>query len=289
MRSIRLPLSLPALAASLATALAVAASPALAQTDSSSADPNAAAAYFALSMTPIGALPPAITTRDAGLATQRIGFRFQFGYLDDEGDASFHNWAGGVDLAVGQATLGLTAGYGDYSCNETDARAAGFTLKCKGTLMLGASMSTPLLSRPLGPAGPESAALNLGLDGALGFGKGDLASLASTDYTTQFELSVQHTSYAASVGLPVSLVRRSPGVVIVPMLRPAVAYGHAKVTGKFTGEPDQTSSESGTRFMLGGGVGFFFPRQGIGLQAGAQKVFFEDGKTVIGVGLTFGR
>ena len=90
------------------------------------------------------------------------------------------------------------------------------------------------------------------------------------------------------MGLPLSLVAKSPGVTVVPMLRPGFAYGHSSGEVEFDGETEE-ASESGTRFMLGGGVGLFFVNRGLGLHVGAQKVFIEDGKTVIGLGVTFNR
>ena len=42
-----------------------------------------AAAYMALTVTPVGALAPVISLRDVGMGSRTLGFRFQFGNIDE--------------------------------------------------------------------------------------------------------------------------------------------------------------------------------------------------------------
>ena len=283
----------PWLALAVALALPLAAAPLGAQLvpigDEEDIDEQAAAAYAALTTTPVGALPPSMTARMInGAASTGIGFRFNFGHMDEEGDFSRRNLAGGIDLPIGTATLGLTGGYADMACDDEDLEDFGVTLDCGGLLMAGANLFTPLVSNAMG----EGSSIMMGLDAAVGFGTGEVIDAKIDDGfqtgTAKFEL----TSLSAALSLPIALVVRQPGLVLVPHLKPGFGYGRGKATlessGDF-GEESDESTEAGTRFLLGGGVSMLFPRQGFGIELGMQKVFIEDGDTVIGFGITFGR
>jgi hypothetical protein len=250
-------------------------------------DENAAAAYSALVTTPVAAFSPTIAAREAGLAPKRMGFRFQFGHLDDEGDFSHRALAAGIDFPVGTATFGVTAGILDYACDEDpiDDPTIDFDLECKSAMMAGANVSAPLLSSPVGTAGST---FNLSLDGAIGFSSGDVIDLEATDGFETLSFEIRQSAMAAAVGMPLSLVVRSPSLIVVPMLRPGIGFGRISGEVELDGQSEE-ATESGVRFMLGGGVGFLLPNSGIGFSLGAQKVFYEEGKTVIGLGLTFGR
>lgn len=84
---------------------------------------------------------------------------------------------------------------------------------------------------------------------------------------------------SASLGLPLSMIAgKADGLRVIPYVTPAVGYG------AITGE----GGDSGIRPMLGGGVGIV-AAGGLGVSAGFQKVFIEDGETIIGLAVTFGR
>jgi len=277
-------LTIPILAATVAMA-----SVAHAQVipDEDDVDANALAAYNALVSTPVAAFTPSISAREAGLASRSMGFRFQFGHLDEEGDLSRRAIGAGIDFAVGRSTLGLTAGLLDYSCDEDpiDDPSVEIDIECKSTMMFGASMSAPLLTNPVGSAGST---FGLGLDGGIGFSSGEVIELHYDDGFQTIDAEASAASLAAAVGMPVTLVVRSPSLTVVPMLRPGIGWGRRAEDGEFNGESFD-ATESGTRFMLGGGVGFLFTNVGLGISVGAQKVFYEDGKTLIGVNLTWGK
>ena len=75
--------------------------------------------------------------------------------------------------------------------------------------------------------------------------------------------------------LPVK-VTTGKNVKISPFLTPGLAYGRMSA---------DSESESGTRFMVGAGVGFAFAN-GVGANVGLRKVFIEDGETSFGLGFT---
>ena len=281
------PLRLPLAALTLAFAL-----PAGAQVipiDEGDVDPQDAAAYAAITTTPVGALPPSLSARMInGSQSPNIGFRFHLGHMDEQGDFSRRNLAAGVDIPMGAATLGFTAGYVDYACDSDEAEEFGIELDCAGAFMLGANMFAPLISSPMG----QGSSFMLGIDGTVGFSKGDVIDASFDDgfESGSFRLGLQ--SLSAAVTFPMALVVRQPGLVIAPHVRPGLGYGRGRIEfeeddGFETFSEDVT--ESGTRFMFGGGVAFQFPNRGFGIEIGMQKVFIEDGDTVIGFGITFGR
>jgi hypothetical protein len=67
-------------------------------------------------------------------------------------------------------------------------------------------------------------------------------------------------------------------VRVIPFVTPAVGFG------ALTGD----NGDSGIRPMLGGGVGIV-AANGFGISAGFQKVFIDEGETVIGLAITLGR
>ena len=277
----------------LAAVLVAAAPPALAQTDSSATGaPNATAAYSARTGTPIGALPPMFTLRDVGMGGRALGFRVQFGNIDEQGSLARRGFAAGIDVPVGtSATVGFTAGYDKYACDESDLTGGDPTIdaSCKGAFMAGANVSAPLLRSPVGG---DASTFTLGLDGALGFASGEVLTISAPDGVGgELHINLSNTLMSAALALPLSLAVKYPNAVLVPHLRPGVGYGRAKSKYDsnipFLGSGEET--ESGTRFMLGGGLAVLMPRYGLGLDVGVQKVFIEDGKTLVGVGLTFGR
>jgi hypothetical protein len=60
-----------------------------------------------------------------------------------------------------------------------------------------------------------------------------------------------------------------------------------KVTDSELGAEED--AESGTRFMLGGGIGMLFASSGLGVDVGFQRVFIEDGDTLVGIGVSYRR
>ena len=208
---------------------------------------NDVAAYMAINASTVGALPPLATNTLAGAGG--IGWHLQYGRMDWGSDVTSSSFAGGLDLSVGSGRLGLTAGYMSIDCPTG--------LDCEGHLIVGTRYSAQLTGGALGDRRSGSR-WAMGLEGELGFG---------------FPEDEQAMALAAS--LPIKLTV-GKNVKVSPFLAPGFAYGRYKVADE---------SESGQRFMVGGGVGLAFAN-GIGANIGVRKVFIEEGETQFGLGFT---
>ena len=228
-----------------ATALVLAAPAMSAQEEGPSAQDMAA--YFAINFSPVGTLPPLATNTLASAGG--IGWHLQYGRLDWGSDMNSSSFAGGLDLSVGSGRLGLTAGYMTFDCPTG--------VDCEGHLMLGTRYSAQLTGGVLGDRRTGSR-WAMGLEGELGFG-----------------FPEEVTAMAIAASLPIKLTV-GKNVKVSPFLAPGFAYGRLKVSDE---------SESGQRFMVGGGVGFAFAN-GIGANLGVRKVFIEEGETQFGLGFT---
>jgi opacity protein-like surface antigen len=175
-----------------------------------------------------------------------IGWHLQYGRLDWGSDVTSSTFAGGFDLSVGSGRLGVTAGYMTVDCPAP--------VECDGHMVVGTRYSAQLA----GAALSNDARWAMGLEGELGFG---------------FPQDESAMAIAASVPVKLTLGKN---IKISPFLAPGFAYGRYKVADE---------SESGQRFMIGGGVGLAFAN-GIGANLGMRKVFIEEGKTQIGLGFT---
>lgn len=208
---------------------------------------NDIAAYMAINASTVGALPPLATNTLAGAGG--IGWHVQYGRMDWGSDVTSSSFAGGLDLSVGSGRLGFTAGYMSIDCPTG--------LNCDGHLIVGTRYSARLTGGALGDARSGSS-WAMGLEGELGFG---------------FPQDEQAMAIAAS--LPIKLTV-GKNVKVSPFLAPGFAYGRYKVVN---------ASESGQRFMVGGGVGLAFAN-GIGANLGLRKVFIDQGETQFGLGFT---
>lgn len=175
-----------------------------------------------------------------------IGWHLQYGRLDWGSEVTSSTFAGGFDLSVGSGRFGVTAGYMSIDC-PTGA-------ECDGHLILGTRYSTQLAGAALN----KDARWAMGLEGELGFG---------------FPKDESAMAIAASVPVKLTFGRN---VKVSPFLAPGFAYGRYKVSDV---------SESGQRFMVGGGVGLAFAN-GMGANLGIRKVFIDEGETQIGLGFT---
>jgi hypothetical protein len=184
------------------------------------------------------------------LADAQPGWDFapRYGRVDLFEDAA-NNLALSFVRGGGRSSFGLTAGYWNPDCDG-----------CDGHFVAGLSGDTRLMASPLG-TGPGTATLTIGLNGELGFGKPEGGTI-----------------WTATAGLPVTLVAGGGSSFrLAPFLTPAFGFGY--ITGG--GE-----SESGTRMLLGGGVGIMGSNR-FGVTVGFQKVFIEDGQTTIGINASF--
>lgn len=280
----------------LATLLAASARPLTAQ-DEEDFDVNDAAAYGAITNTPVGALPPTLAAQLAGGPPVGMRLRGAVGYLDEEGPVSRRILGLGVDVPLAHTTLGLTAGLIDYACDEDEIQeesgvSDGFEIDCNRGLMAGASWFAPLVAAGLGSGGTT---FRMGVDATLGMSSLDLLKVSFADPDIpEVSGSVEETGIAlsAGVGVPLGISGRSGALTLTPYVVPRFMFG--RLTDKVDVEgldgilEDDEVTESGSRFMLGGGLGIRFDEAGFGLDVGFQHVFLKDAKTLIGVGFTYG-
>lgn len=245
-------------------------------------DDGAQAAYIALTATPVGAVSSWLVYQLGDAASRGTSIRAHFGNISEEGDFSRRTLAVGVDLALAGGTLGLTGGFHDFACDEDELGGIGgedVEVECGGGFILGANWATPLLRSPLGTGG--STTFTLGLDATLGLGMGDILEISAGSLSAELEA----TSFSATAGVPLMLTARSGNVTFVPHLTPRLGFGHLSVDFDVPGLGSEDESESGLRAMLGGGLGILFESSGFGFDVGFQKVFVEDGNTLLGVGV----
>jgi opacity protein-like surface antigen len=235
------------------------------------------AACLAATTTPFGALPTQLPARWTRTAPGGIGFNVRFGSMNEEGDAGRRTVGVGVDVPMGRATLGLTGGLVDFTCD-----AEGFDIDCESAFMLGARFAAPLVTSSVGDGGSES--FIVGLDASFGLSNGDL--IAFQDPGGGGSIEIGGRAFSVGVGLPLGLVARSGNITITPFIEPAFFWGNTEfdVRGAFNDE----ESESGTGFALGGGVSFGFAN-GFALDVGFKKVMVDEANALIGVGISFQR
>lgn len=267
--------SFTALFASLATGIGLAAAgptPAAAQTSAGDA-----AAYVALLSTPNAGLPPLVTGTMLGARQNGAQFVVRYGHvgvsvvgtLSNVGDAANSLGATAI-LPVGTtSTVSLTAGFERPSCDGCDA---------PNSLILSVGGDMPLTSWPMGQ-GRDADRLTMTLAGELGFGKPqDDRALAGT----------------VSVPFALSLGSGGEGMRITPFLTPGFGFASYQFSVASPaafgvgGSSRSTETESGTRFLLGGGVALWNPTSTVSVSAGFQHVFIDNGTTLYGLTLTLG-
>ena len=207
-----------------------------------------AAAYFALVSAPQGAVPPILSEPMLGRVMRSMDVALRYGHVGlDGGSLNSYDVRLGFPLGT-KSMFGVNAGYQDLSCQGG----------CDGHVMIGANVEGRLTSASVG-SGTDAAKLTVGLNGEVGLGR--RADITVVGFTA---------------GLPIALLAGTPTMRIAPFLTPAIGVGHLST---------DTDSETGTRFLLGGGVTFESLTSGIGANVGFQKVFLNQGKTMFGVSL----
>jgi hypothetical protein len=215
-----------------------------------------AAAYVALSTTPVGAMTPIVTAAMLGRIPKGYSVAGQYGHLSDNG-AGFNSFGASVSMPVSGFSLGGSLGMWSPSAQGS-----------KSNLMLGANAETNLGAWAIGD-GKDANLFTMSVRGDLGW--------ANPDDGTGTNNSI--TALSVSAGVPVALVLKSGDMTFAPFVTPGFGWGRLSATG---------ASESGNRFMMGAGLGVS-NRNGWGVSVGMQKVFIDQGKTVFGLNLSYGR
>ena len=210
-------------------------------------------AAVALSASHIGALTPLMTPSMTGRRVGSGQLALRYGLRDDDGLLSHAVAVSGMFEVGTNSSLTLTAGLSDDEC-------AG----CSPSLMLG-----------------------LGGDMRV-FDAGDVASGATFHVSVNGDLGFaqlepgNNSAFAFAVGAPVTMsltTDAESGMRLVPYLTPAFGIGQVDGACPLVG----TCERSGTRFLLGGGVGLWNPTTRISASLGVNQVLIEGGKAVYGV------
>lgn len=128
---------------------------------------------------------------------------------------------------------------------------------CSGYFVAGAHAEAPLVSA----GSPNSGLFTAGLSGTLGMAK-----------------PTGGTALTLSADLPLAVSIAAGRAHVVPFIAPGFGFGRVSGGGE---------SESGTRFMLGGGVGLMDIAPGLGVSVGAKQVFLDGAKTVFGASVSW--
>ena len=242
---------------------------------------NAAAAYAGLLLTPVGALPARhdFLLRPANGIAPAARLHFGFGHVEYERGVGQRAYAATLDVPISRGVLSATAGYLDVRCDEDEVSAGfGADATCGGGIMLGGRLGAVLAERALDATGGSS--LLVGVEGT--FGYTDLDVLELEDAGDTYEATAKAMS--ATIALPIALSLRSGDIVIAPGIRPAVGWGRTKFALSDGGGSD---SASGIRAMLGASIALRFGER-LGVDAGLQRIFFEEADTVLGLGMSVG-
>jgi hypothetical protein len=208
------------------------------------------AGYVALSGTPVGAMTPVVTSAMLGRIAKGYSIAGQYGHLSDDA-AGFNSFGASISMPVSGFSLGGSLGMFAPSADGA-----------KSNLMVGLNAETNLGAWALGD-GKNANLFTLGARGDFGWANPEDLGLMSL-----------------SAGVPLALVLKSGDMTWAPFVTPGLGWGRVSPTG--------IDSESGSRFMVGAGLGVS-NRNGWGVSVGMQKVFIDQGKTVFGLNLSYGK
>jgi hypothetical protein len=210
------------------------------------------ATYLSVMRTPAGALAPMLTNTLLDRAQNGASLALRYG-----------NLASG-DFNPGSNTFAVTgilpAGLGS-SLNLTGGVITSDCSGCKAELMLGVGGDIRLMGSAMGNTA-ASPLFTVSLDGEIGYSNADPGSFVS-----------------GYVGAPLALVQRGTGMQFVPFLTPGFAIGRFSQNG---------ISNSGTKLMIGGGLGIYNTDSGLIVNVGAQHSFITGGRNTIGINVILG-
>lgn len=217
-------------------------------------------AWIALTATPFGAVPSAVTPAMRGLvpgAPPASASELPAGALDfrygrqkfDGADDAIHAVTGTRRIA----RFGITAGYR-------------FCDNCDGTLMLAVDYDATLTRQRA--AGTQNGWFHVGVQ--------PMAAYGHTFSDDGLEI------LALGVDVPFSFVLPfgDGNARFVPYVKPGVGFGLLT---------DGDATESGVRAALGLGVGLMDLAPGLGLTFGWRRVFLENAPSTFGLGFVVGR
>ena len=188
----------------------------------------------------------------SGAANAGPSLDVRYGRYSFEGsDYSINNIGVGGNFAAAGGRMGLMLGL--VNGEEGD-----------GAKMAGIDYNRSFFSRPVGAS--TSNTISLALHPAFGYGKFD---------------DVDVNSMSLAMDMPIQLsMNAGKTMQLVSFLAPGLGYGRLSGDGE---------SESGTRTVLGGGIGLTNIGAGLGLNLGFRKIFLDQAPTQWGLGMSWSR
>src|SRR5688572_8081620 len=212
------------------------------------------AAAQALSATHIGGLTPLMTPSmiRRTLNGAQLGVRYS---LREERGTRLHTVAGSAIFAVGlQSSVALTAGTSDAECAN-----------CTPAIVLGLGGDMRVFER--GDFLVTGSSFTVAVNGDFGYARQSLADNQSV--------------IALGVGAPMTLVLGADrqGMRVVTFFTPVFGVGQLNDLICLGGPPCDTT-ESGTRMLLGGGIGIWSPLSSISASLGINQVMIDGAHPV---------
>lgn len=231
-------------------AVPIAAAPAQSEAD--------ARAWVALDASHIGALTPLLSPAILGRQLRSAQLAIRYGFSSDAG-VTRHAVAGSGIFAAGMnSSVSVTAGVSDADCAD-----------CTPELMLGLGGDMRIFSA--GDVLGAGSMFDLGVSGEFGY-----ARLQPTDIN----------AYALGIGAPMALSvtgDATTGMRFVPYFTPVFGIGTLSTDCLTPG-----CRNSGTRWVLGGGIGVWNPLTSISATVGFNRVMLEGAATTFGVNVVLG-
>ena len=215
-------------------------------------------AAVALRATPVAAFTPMMTPASIGRRITGAQFALRYGLAEASG-LQTHSVAVGTLFELGSnSSVALSAGASDAECEG-----------CNPALLLGLGADMRVFEAG-DFAGPGSSLL-ISVSGEIGY-----AQLKPGD----------NTALSLGVGAPIALTfttNGATGMRVVPYVTPV--FGIGQISG--TCAPG-ACERSGSRVVLGGGVGVWNPLTSISASVGVSHVMIDGGRPVYGVNVIFG-
>ncbi|HJQ21927.1 MAG TPA: hypothetical protein VJ867_16405 [Gemmatimonadaceae bacterium] len=213
-------------------------------------------AAIALRSTHIGALTPLLTPAMASRRLNGAQFGIRYGYLN-ESNITTQAIAAAAIFTVGlQSSVTLNAGVLDANC-----------VQCSPAMMLGADADMRIADR----AGFMGGQLSVAVNGQAGY--------------AQLKPGSDH-AMALAVGVPFALSfggGGSDGLRFAPFVTPSFGVGETSDPCAFGG-----CSQSGTRFLVAGGIGVWNPMSNISASIGINQTVISGAQPVFGVNVSVG-
>lgn len=224
----------------------------------SNAQTGDARALIVLRATHIGALTPSITPAMISRRLNGMQLGVRYGWHEEEGITTHAVAASGI-LGVGIASsVSLTAGVSDADCAP-----------CSPALMLG--IGGDMRVAEMGDIVAGGSSLSIAVSGDVAY-----AQLKPGD----------DTGLALGIGAPVTLTFAATpdGMRFAPYVTPVFGVGSTSLGCSGILECE----ESGSRFVIGGGIGVWNPLSSISASLGINHVMADGANPVFGVNVQIG-